>query len=617
MATGTKPYGAAVDSPADVGLRREMGFIGALWSSGTSVIGSGWLFAGMAAAVAAGPAAIYGWLIGGVCVVILALIHAELGGMYPVSGGTARFPHLAFGSVAGISFGFFSWLQAVTLAPVESYAVMEYGQYYWHAIFNPATGQITKLGFVMTILLMAVFTTINFLAVRLFARVSNAIAWWKIAVPVLAIVVLLFKFHTANFNPGGGGFMPSGLKAVFGAIPGAGIVFSYLGFEQADQLAGEVKNPQKNLPRAIIMACIIGTLVYILAQVVLIGAMPTSLLTKGFAGIPTTNPVITYPFAAIAGLAGLAWLSTILHVDAFISPFGTGMIYQTATSRIGYGLARNRYYPQIFQRTDRRGVPWFSLIASFAFGIVFLLPFPSWQSLVGLITTASVLMYAGAPLSLAAFRSQVPNADRPYRVPGAKWFAPLAFIVANMIVYWSGFNVIWKLGVCIVIGYILIGICMMFDKERPRLQWKSAQWVWPYLIGMGIISWMGQFGSGAPPLNTDRIPFWWDMLVVAIFSLIIFYWAQRTKLPAEEMQALVEKQASRMGSVPGALATSAAPDAYAPTAPYRSPGEAPIPPYRIEPGSAGPGSAAGPSSAAEPSGPARPRRGKHSAPGGF
>jgi amino acid transporter len=107
-----------------------MGFFGALWSSGTSVIGSGWLFAGMTAAVAAGPAAIYGWLIGGVCVVILALIHAELGGMYPVAGGTARFPHLAFGSVAGISFGFFSWLQAVTIAPVEVYAVMQYGQYY-------------------------------------------------------------------------------------------------------------------------------------------------------------------------------------------------------------------------------------------------------------------------------------------------------------------------------------------------------------------------------------------------------------------------------------------------------------------------------------------------------
>jgi amino acid transporter len=549
MATDSRITGATVSKPADVGLRRDMGFIGALWSSGTSVIGSGWLFAGMTCAIAAGPAAIYGWLIGGACVVILALIHAELGGMYPVAGGTARFPHLAFGSVAGISFGFFSWLQAVTIAPVEVYAVMQYGQYYWHGLYNVTEGKITGTGFLMTIVLLAIFTAVNFLAVKLFARVSNAIAWWKIAVPVLAIIVLFFKFHTSNFNPGGGGFMPDGIKGVFAAIPGAGIVFSYLGFEQADQLAGEVKNPQKNLPRAIIAACIIGTLVFVLAQIVIIGATPSSLLTKGFAGIPSTNPVITYPFAAIAGLAGLGWLSTILHVDAFISPAGTGMIYQTATSRIGYGLARNRYYPQIFQKTDRRGVPWVSLLAAFAFGLVFLLPFPSWQSLVGLITTATVLMYAAAPLSLAAFRSQVPEAERPYKVLGAKWFAPLAFIVANIIIYWSGFNVIWKLGVCIVIGYTLIGISMRFDKERPRLQWKSAQWVLPYLLGMGIISWMGQFGSGAPPVNTGRIPFWWDMLVVAGFSLVIYFWALHSKLPREEMQALVDQQAERMGTV--------------------------------------------------------------------
>ena len=58
----------------------------------------------------------------------------------------------------------------------------------------------------------------------------------------------------------------------------------------------------------------------------------------------------------------------------------------TSTSRVGYGLARNRYYPQIFGKTDSTGVPWVSLIFAFVFGLVFLLPFPSWHSLVGLVT---------------------------------------------------------------------------------------------------------------------------------------------------------------------------------------------------------------------------------------
>jgi amino acid transporter len=600
MATDTGPAGATVARPADVGLRREVGLLGATWSSATSIIGSGWLFAGLLAAAACGAAAIYGWLIGAVCVIILALIHAELGGMFPVAGGTARFPHLAFGSVAGTSFGFFSWLQAVTVAPIEVYAVIQYGSYYinspshptnqWQNIF--VSGFTTDLGFVLAVVLMALFTFINFLAVRWLAQVSNYIMWWKIAVPVLTIIVFFFYFKSGNFtsgvagtwsshgvagNNGSGGFMPFGIKAVFGAIPGAGIVFSYLGFEQADQLAGEVRDPQKNLPKAIIMACLIGCAVYILAQLVLIGAMPGDLLTHGFAGISTiagdaknslsgnATAVAAYPFAAVAALVVGKWLSTILHIDAFVSPAGTGIIYQTSTSRIGYGLSRNRYYPKWAQWTDSRGVPWISLLASFVFGIVFLLPFPSWQSLVGLVTGASVLMYAGAPLSLSAFRSQLPDQPRPYRVRGAIWFSPLAFIVANMIIYWSGFPVIWKLGICVVIGYIIImvfrilhtsGIVSIFDGDPPPLDWRSAQWLPFYLIGMGIISWLGQFPDatveppGAPPINTGRIPFGWDMLIVAVFSLVIFYWAQWSKLPRTEVDKLVALQSERMGDVP-------------------------------------------------------------------
>jgi amino acid transporter len=546
--------GSVVETrPADVGLRREIGLIGATWASETSIIGSGWLFGSLYATEAAGPAAIYGWLIGGFCVVILALLHAELGAMYPIAGGTARFPHLAFGSVAGISFGFFSWLQAVVVAPVECYAVMTYGSYFLHSsahptnqwmnIFNTSTGRITDLGFILTIVLMAIFTGINFLAVRLFARVNNVITWWKVAIPVLTIIILLFKFHSSNFSPPGG-FMPNGIKSVFGSIGPAGIVFAYLGFEQADQLAGEVKNPQRNLPRAIIIACLLGTLIYILLQVVFIGAMDPSQLTKGFAGI-SDPAILAGPFAAVAGLAGLSFWATILRVDAFISPFGTGLIYQTSTSRVGYGLARNRYYPQIFQAVDRNGIPWFSLIMSFVFGLFFLLPFPSWQSLVGLVTGASVLMYAGAPLSLGSFRRKLPDAVRPYRLPAASVLSPFAFIICSMIIYWSGFNVVWKLGVCIVIGYVLVGASMAFDTQRPPLQWKSAQWLLPYLIGMGIISWMGQYGSGAPPINTGRIPFWWDMLIVAGFALVIYYWAQFTSLPREESLELIARQSGQ------------------------------------------------------------------------
>ncbi len=69
-------------------------------------------------------------------------------------------------------------------------------------------------------------------------------------------------------------------------------------------------------------------------------------------------------------------------------------------------------------------------------------------------------------------------------------------------------------------------------------------WLPVYLIGMGIISWQGQFSGGAvsAPVNTNNIPFWWDMVIVAAFSLVIYFWAMFTRLPREEMLNLVERQ---------------------------------------------------------------------------
>jgi len=550
MSTEVTPSPVATEVPTDVGFKRELGFIGATWASETSIIGSGWLFGAYFAATAAGPAALYGWVIGGIMVIVLALVHAELGGMYPLSGGTARFPHFAFGGGAGVAFGFMSWLQAVTVAPVECYAVFTYLSYYDGGLTEVKEGVtvMTGAGFAAVIGLMAFFTVINFLGMRLFNMVSSAITWWKVAIPILCIIVLLPHFHSSNFSAFGG-FNPYGWKAVFAAIPGAGIVFAYLGFEQADQLAAEVRDPQRNLPRAIITSILLATAIYILLQVVFLGTIPADQVHMSWAtGITNTN-IIDGPFAGLAGILGLGWLATVLRIDAAISPSGTGMMYLTSTSRIGYGMGRNRYYPQAFTKLDKRGVPWVSLICAFVFGLVFLLPFPSWVSLVSIVTGASVLMYAGAPLSMGAFRKQVPDHDRPYQVPWAVVLAPLAFIFANEIIYWSGFLTVLKLGVALCGGYIVIGIFMYFDKQRPQLEWRSAWWVPVWLLGMGIISWQGQFDFSAgpkplPPVNTGHIAFGWDLGLVALWSLIVYFLAVWSRLPREKMLERVALQSA-------------------------------------------------------------------------
>jgi amino acid transporter len=540
--------------PGDVGFERSIGLIGAMWASETSIIGSGWLLGAFAAANLIGGAAIIDWVLGAIAAILLALVFAELGAQYPVQGGTGRFPHLAFGPGAGISFGFFCYLQAVTVAPIEAFAVIHYLGYKWHSVYNPTTGNVTHLGFVLEIVLMAIFTALNFLPMRIYGPFYTIVTWWKVAIPVLTIIILFTKFNGANMSAGGG-FIPTGVgwKAIFGALPGASIVFAYLGFEQADQLAGEIKNPQRNLPLAIIGAILIGAAIYILLQIVFIGAVPASHLgPKGFLGIPATDPLAIAPFAAVASLAGFGWLSGLLRVDAVISPGGTGAIYLTSSSRISYGLARNRYFPGLFGAVDRRGVPWFGMIVAFVAGLAFTFPFPSWHALVGLVTGASVLMYAGAPLALGALRRQLPNAERPFSLPGWQVISPIAFVVAGLIIYWSGFEVVWKLGVAIILGYIIIGMYHSDRPEVPKINWMKSVWIAVYLLGMGIISWQGQYG----PDNTYRIKFPWDILVVAVFSVAIYYWA--VLWGAQTTEEIEERIAEQAAPAPEAEAEAAA-----------------------------------------------------------
>ena len=526
-------------------LRRQVGIIGLTWASVGSIIGSGWLLGAKSAVMAAGPAAIISWVIGAIAIILLALVHAELGGMFPVAGGTTRYPHYAFGGLAGMSFGWFSWLQAASVAPIEVEAMINYGQHYsWaHALQHPSNGTLTASGVGVAALLMAVFVAVNFLGIRVLAHTNSAATWWKIAIPLFTIFVLaITHFHGGNFTSHG--FAPFGAKGVLAAISTSGIIFALLGFEQAIQIAGESTNPKRDIPRAVLGSVAIGAVIYLALQIVFIGALPGSTFVHGWGKLAYVG--ISGPFAGLATLVGLGWLATILYIDAVISPGGTGLIYVTSTSRISYGLSRNGYAPELFERTDRRSVPWFGLIISFITGVICFLPFPSWQSLVSFITDASVLMYAGAPLSYGVLRKQLPNRERPYRLPAGQIISPLSFVIASLIIYWAGWDTVWRLGTSIILGYLLLGSYSWYANAKgkpnaPTMNWRAAQWLPVYLIGMGIISWQGGFCENAGCSIANNIPLWWDILIIAVFSLAIYYWAVFTGLSTTEIEENIAK----------------------------------------------------------------------------
>jgi len=533
-------------------LRRDVGLVGLMFCSVGSIIGSGWLFGALSASLVAGPAALISWILGGAAMILLAVIHAELGGMYPVAGGSARFPHYAFGSMIGFAAGWFAFLGAVTTAPIEVEAALQYASNYIGGLTTISGGLpvLTVAGYGVAAVLMLLFSAINIMGVKWLSETNKAAVWWKIAIPFLAVVVLLItSFHLSNFTAGGG-FMPFGWKGVFSAVATGGVIFAYLGFEQAIQLGAESQNPKRNIPLAVIGSMILGVILYIALQIAFTAALDPASLTHGWNAVAFTGNGKRFgPFAGLAVSLGLGWLAFLLYTDAVISPGGTGLLYVGTSSRLTFALARNRYIPNLGAVLSTRGVPVYAIAFSFLCGMFIFLPFPGWQQLVGFISSATVIAYAMAPLAMGALRLQDPARERPFRLPGGTILAPLGFIIANEIILFSGWTVVWKLIVAIVIGFILLGISFATSapERRPSLDWASAVWLWPYLIGLGVISYLSSFDihtlSSVPIIGLkgprNDLPFGWDIFVMAVFSLVVYMLAIRVRLSREHVQEYI------------------------------------------------------------------------------
>jgi amino acid transporter len=536
--TSTHADGATGTPSHKPGLRRDLGRVSLLFACVGSIIGSGWLFGALNAAREAGPASVFSWALAAVMILLIGLCFAELGTMFPVSGGVVRFPHLSFGSFASYTMGWITWIAAATVAPIEVEGALQYAtRWADFTVAHPSTGThtLTGLGYVVAVLAMAFFVALNYFGIRWFARVNNVLVWWKLGIILLVVVAfLLTAFHGHNFGAKEyGGFAPGGSKGVFTAISTAGITFSFLGFRQAVELAGETENPKRNVPFALIGSVVITALIYILLEIAFLGAVPGHDLSSshGWLNLQFANDF--GPLAAISSAIGLGWLAYLLYVDAVISPADTGLIYTTVTARISYAMGRNRNAPEALARTTPRGAPLISLVVTFVLGLIVFLPFPSWQQLVGFITSATVLSFGSGPLVLAAMRRQLPDHERVFRVPGGDIIPFLALYSSNLIVYWAGWNTNWKLFATIGIGFVLLAVFELTGGDRaPRLDLRAgATWSLPWLAGLALTSWAGDYDGGRGWIGLG-----WGFVVNLALAAIVYLLALRVRLPAARVE---------------------------------------------------------------------------------
>ena len=526
------------------GLRRSVGFYGLMFVSLGSIIGSGWLLGALNAAKVAGPASILSWLLAAGMLSLLALVYAELGATYPVTGGAARFPYYSHGPITGFTAGWAAWLQSVFVTPIEVLAVITYvNSIGWvNTHFNMLTkfgnnaGLLNGSGLTVAIVLMLLFTSVNLAGAKFLSDSNVIVVMWKTAVPLLAIaVVAALRFNGENFHAGGG-FMPFGFHGVFAALTG-GVVFALQGFEQAVQLAGEARNPKRDVSRAILAAMAIGAVVYTLLQVVMIAALEPRNIATSWTRPLGTDPSDYGAWYTIALAVGAGWLAKLLIIDAIISPAGTGVVYVASSSRLSYALGEEREMPSVLVTTDRKGVPVVSILVSAVVGLLAFGPFKSWGALVTVITATTAIMYAFAPVSLAALHKVDGSRARQYRMPLPKLLLPAAFCSANLVIYWGGFDTTWKLVTAVAVGLGLFTLGAWRRKTGAQRAIRNALWIVPWLGGHVLIGLLGRYGSGAKGV----LPDWIDIVVVIIFSLAIFYWAVSLAFNAAQSAAAIMK----------------------------------------------------------------------------
>ncbi|MCQ9164836.1 MULTISPECIES: APC family permease [unclassified Arthrobacter] len=527
-------------------LKRHLGPIGLLFTAIGSIIGSGWLFGAYNASQIAGPAAIFSWLIAGLMVLMIGLCYAELGPMFPISGGVVRYPHLVWGSFASYSLGFITWISSAAVPAIEVMGALTYATKYApftiaQRVANTTVHTLTPVGILIAVILMAIFVVINYYGVRLFAQINNVLVWWKLVIILLVIATfLVMAFGTTQMgtlnNFTSLGFAPSGAPAIFTCIATAGITFSFLGFRQGIELAGETSNPKRNIPFAIIGSVGITAVIYALLQVAFTMGIPEHVLQSSGSWSHLTFTNDFGPLAALATMGGLTWLAYLLYADAIISPTDTGLIYTTIAARVSYAQGRNGNAPRWLARTNSHGVPHWSLFLTFLVGLVMFLPFPSWQQLVGFITSATVLSFGSGPLVVATLRRQMAGRARPFKLPGGYTIPLIAFYCANLIVYWGGWTTNMKIFITILLGYILLVIFEFTGdrKTKPKLDFRAgAIWLIPWLVLVGVQSWL------MDPAE-HPVLFWWAFLSNAVITVVVFILALNSHLPLAKVQQYID-----------------------------------------------------------------------------
>jgi amino acid transporter len=341
------------------------------------------------------------------CALVVALIilcFAEVGSRFDETGGPYLYAREAFNPAVAFEVGWLIWLTRITAFAANCNLLISYLGYFWTA----ATDGVWRALVIVTV--VAVLAAINLLGIRQAAIVSNVSTIGKLVPIIIFIGAGLFFLNPQAFTPGPtpdtGAFSQSVLL----------LVYAFTGFEMASIPAGEVRDPQRNLPRALIIALVLVVVLYILIQIVCVGTLP---------GLAQSQKPLADAGSQFLGTAGGA----IISAGAIISIAGNLNIVMLSGSRLPFAMAEQKQLPAFIGSVHRSFfTPYVAILLTA--GLMLLLTLKSsFVAALTISTIARLITYGTTCLSLPMLRRRNDGPPPAFRLPGGTIIALLALVL--------------------------------------------------------------------------------------------------------------------------------------------------------------------------------------------
>jgi APA family basic amino acid/polyamine antiporter len=435
-----------------------------------SVVGAGiFVTTGEAASKFAGPGVVISFVLAGLVAAVTAICYAELAAMIPIAGSTYSYAYAAFGTFIAWFIGWdllLEYLFAASTVAVgwAGYAVSlvgSLGVHFPHDLAAPPFGDDSGVLNVPAILIVAATTALLFVGMRQSARANNAMVILKLTILVLFVIVGIGYITPDNWKPfvphNTGGFGDFGWS---GVVRGAGVVFfAYVGFDAVSTAAAEARDPQKTIPRGLLLTVLVSTVLYVAIGLVL----------TGLVSYHTLNVADPISKAIEEAHIGAHWLDNAVDIAAVVGLASTVLVTFYGQTRILMRMSSDGMLPDIFGRVSRRfQTPTFTTIVCGVAGAVVagLVPIDVLGQLVSIGTLMAFLIVCSGVLVL---RRTHPDLERPFRIRHVKIVAPAGIVSSLALMALLPVDTWIRLGV-----WLAIGLSIFFLYARGRTEERFA-----------------------------------------------------------------------------------------------------------------------------------------------